>query len=275
MGLSEGLRAGVLFGGTIRDNYRENQKEEASGSILQAYEEMQREREIVDAEGRKLTQEAVDFSQMNGDEIMSTVLNGVKQRGGEINDQTYMIAYELGNTFQEQKDKRLINEAKQDYIGLQQQNLENTIFNRNSANARREEQFELSKSGRWKPSGQKRTLTKPDGYDVPVDEAGATDYKKIRVGSKLFNALDPDSKNEVRKSHGLKGSYTPARGSSDSSGASIFDNPPEDETPAPSAKPSAKPKRTSVGNSPKGIKNGKYKVRGKNIEVVDGVMYPL
>ena len=225
MGFGQGFTQGVQGGIRLSNAYKAKKEKEIENQLFKTYAELQQDRQMVDEEGNQIVQEAMDFSNMSGDEITNSILREVSTAGGKIDDQTYGIAYKMGSLFQEKKDKAALFQQKERSLDLREESLHTSIFTRSNAEERRREKYELQKQGKWNPSGKKGSNV--DGYDVPLGEDGKPDYKSIKVGSKLFKDLSSDGKNEVRKAHGLKGSYTPPKSRG---GGSIFDDEPTSET---------------------------------------------
>lgn len=233
MGLAAGIRAGTLFGQTIKSNYEKGKEEDIQGTLFKAYSDLQQDSQILDEEGNQITQAATDFAGMSGDEITNSMLRQVTQSGGKIDDQTYQIAYQMGNMFQENKDKVSLFQQKQQNLQLRGANLQNTMFNRDRAEARRQERFRLQKEGKYNPSGKKTTTA-----DKPTTLMKNDKYLESKHGKEF-------AKSYLTKSNSRSG------------GDSIFDEPEETkETKAPQTKKFRNKKTGNIDTFE--LKDGKY-----------------
>lgn len=134
MSFSSAFGTGARVAQSWVNDYKKNKEEEITNQLFKAKQDMSQERQIRNAEGEMMTQQAVDFSKMSGDQISTAILNEVRAGGGKIDDQTYTIAYKMGTLFQGVKDKTMEHEAKLSLLDARERNLNNMIFNRNKSN---------------------------------------------------------------------------------------------------------------------------------------------
>ncbi len=153
MSFSSGLRAGASVGRQWVTDYKQNKQDEIENQLFKAGMELQQDRMVTDAEGEQMQAEAMQFASMTGDEITNSMLAQVTASGGKIDDQTYKIAYGVGSLFKEKKNQYEMHEAKLATQEMREQNLRNTVFNRNARNARNVEKHTAQKNGTWNPSG--------------------------------------------------------------------------------------------------------------------------
>lgn len=213
MGFASGLNAGVNAGNNWVKNYEDRKLKELEGTVFKAYEDLKVDEMQVTAEGEEIKRSAIGFATMNPDTLSTSLLNEMAMNGVKIDNNTYATVHGIANKLGAAQADYKLNQEKQANVELRGDRLNQTIFNASNNENRKAAVHEAKISGSWNPSGKPRTVTgsrkdKPDGYDVPTTEGGEVDYNKIKVGSKLFNKLSPDGKNEVRRSKNLPGGYT-------------------------------------------------------------------
>ena len=131
MSFATGLASGTAAGKSWINSYKDAKEESITNQLFKAGMELQQEGEQIDAEGNKIKRDAMNFANMSGDQITNSMLQQITANGGKIDDQTYRIAYQVGNLFQEKKQEvSLFNEKKRLY-DAKVSNVYNTINNRN------------------------------------------------------------------------------------------------------------------------------------------------
>lgn len=296
---TRGLGAGTEVAGKWIDNYNKRKEEEVSNKLFTAGQQLSQEGAHLDAEGNEIAGMSDAFSKASPDDMAGMMMKQLVASGGKIDDNTARLAYGVAEQITGLRDKAAGYGEKRKLFELKKQNYDSMIERRNYLNThgggsgggegvgisdgdvKGETKFgKWLKDNNYSLNGRSKTQRnklfsrfmedeKPDtklikGEELAYDENGDIDYSKVKIGGKLFTSLTPDARRKVQEEQGIIGVPSPK------SKSEYDDLLGPDTAAAPKEE-----KRKSSGKAPKGVKDGKYKVRGKNVEVINGVMYPL
>lgn len=299
MSFSGGLLNGTRAAGAWQENYKKREEEEVTNKLFTAGQQLATEEAHLDAEGNEIAGMSDTFNKASVDDMAGMMIKRLAANGGKIDDNTARLAYDTAENIVGMRDKAASYGEKRQLFQAKKDNYESMIARREYLNkhggagggvgggAGEGDVKGTSKFGTWlKDNGytldgrsktQKNKLfsrfmddEKPDtklikGEEVVLNDDGTPDLTSIKVGGKLFKSLTSDVQRSVQIAQGYKGTPAPKA-------KSDLDNILSD-TEEPAAP--KQEKRKSSGKAPKGVKDGKYTVRGKKVEVIDGVMYPL
>lgn len=278
-----------------QENYKKREEEEINNKLFTSAQQLSQEGEYLDAEGNEIEGMGKAFSEASPDEMAGLMMKQLMANGGKIDDNTARLAYGVAEQVSGIRDKIYSHGENRKLFQAKVDNYESMVNRRNYLNTHgdggigaglsEDDTQGKTKFGSWLTKngysikGRSKTQRnklfarfmddeKPDtklmqGEEVVLNDDGSPDLTSIKVGGKLFKSLTSDVQRSVQEAQGYKGTPAPkAKTDLDLLLGEAEEEPKEE-------------KRKSSGKAPKGVKNGKYTVRGKKVEVIDGVMYPL
>lgn len=295
-GFSQGLGQGTAVADKWVKNYERREDEEITNQLFTAGQQLSQEGMQLDAEGNEIEGTANLFKSASADDMAGMMMKQLVANGGKITDDTAKLAYGAAEQLVGIREKAVEHDQKTKLFESKVANYNSMIGRRNHLNVNggaggggglvEEDTNGASKFGTWLKKndyslkGRSKTQRnklfsrfmddeKPDttlvkGEEVVTNDDGTPDLSSIKVGGKLFKSLTPDAQRSIQEAQGIKGTPAPK---SKTDLDSLLGDATEEEKPAV--------KKAKGSAAPKGVKDGKYTVRGKKVEVIDGVMYPL
>jgi len=195
---SSGFSAGAKVGNSWVDNYKQAKTESIENKLFKVGQELQQERSFINAEGEQIQQDAVDFSNLSGDQITNKMMEAIVMQGGNVDDQTYKVAYQVGNLFQEQKNRYALFQDRQAINDAKLANYGSLISNRSHLQGIRQKKYddgERTVTGGYETTGRNIGSTLKEKNDISLQTEGKP-YQKLTVKAqsrvnKLFKDNNP------------------------------------------------------------------------------------
>ena len=197
MGFAAGLRAGNSVAGDWVDTYKQAKEEKITGGLREAMNAAQQDRMIKDEEGNMIEQAGMDILNSSPAEITTTVMNQFKANGGTVDDSTWNLVNGIVGEAAGLVGKYRKSQQDREVAGAREDNIRNTIFNRN-----RRAVSQIAKNERGTSSyGHSVTdAYRGKDYSNPENQWGITEKEKTAADDAELQIEDKKDAERLRRS---------------------------------------------------------------------------